>query len=130
MSESQPNVNRWSIGRVGSPHIKAQVGHLEFMLFVSNSFTLGSQRECGIWWKIGLMVSMCFQCGSLKGVLFWVIYTVNGSPRFSDSSWYWRGVETIGPDHVTKVNSNLFLDFTKERSVYFGTVNRPLFSNI
>ena len=34
-----PNVSRWNIGGIGSPTRGAGVGHIDFMLFVSISFT-------------------------------------------------------------------------------------------
>ena len=39
-----PNTSRWNIGGFGDG-----VGHVDFMLFVSISFALGSQ-----WWNMGL----------------------------------------------------------------------------
>ena len=41
-----PNASRWNMGRVGSPHFGAHVGHVDFMLFMSISFAFGSQRKC------------------------------------------------------------------------------------
>ena len=35
-----------------------RIGHVNFMLFVSYLFTLGTQRECGNWWNMGLTVLM------------------------------------------------------------------------
>ena len=43
-----PNARRWNIGCVGS-----RVGHVDFMLFVSISFAMSSQRECGFQWNMG-----------------------------------------------------------------------------
>ena len=40
------NMSQWNIGCVGSPDFGAHVGHVHFVLFVSISFALGSQREC------------------------------------------------------------------------------------
>ena len=40
-----PNASRWNIGGVGSPTRGAGVGHVDFMLYVSISFALVSQRE-------------------------------------------------------------------------------------
>ena len=52
-TQRNPNANRWNIGRVGSPHFGAHVGHGHFMLFVSISFALGSQSERGFQWNRG-----------------------------------------------------------------------------
>ena len=41
-----PNASQWNIGCVGSPGVGTRVGHVHFMLFVSISFVLGSQRRC------------------------------------------------------------------------------------
>ena len=49
-----PNASRWNIGGVGSPTQNSCVGHVDFMLFVSMSFALGSQREPSIQWNMGL----------------------------------------------------------------------------
>ena len=49
---------RWNIGRVGCPRLGACIGHVEFMLFVSISFVLGSQHEHGFWWNMGLTVKV------------------------------------------------------------------------
>ena len=40
----RPNASRWNIGRIGSPPIGAHVGHVDYKLFVSISFGLGSLR--------------------------------------------------------------------------------------
>ena len=52
-TQCKPNAWRWNIGCVGSPWIGAHVGHLHFMLFVSISFALGSQREHSLQWNMG-----------------------------------------------------------------------------
>ena len=52
-------MSRWNIGCVGSPRFGARVGHVDFMLFVSISFALGSQCERGFWWNMGLMHFSC-----------------------------------------------------------------------
>ena len=49
-----PNASQWNIGCVGSPRVGVRVGHVHFMLFVSISFALGSQRECSFQWNMGL----------------------------------------------------------------------------
>ena len=49
-----PNVSRWNIGCVGSHGIGTRVGHVHFMLFVSISFALGSQRKRSFQWNMGL----------------------------------------------------------------------------
>ena len=49
-----PNASRWNIDCVRSPRIGSHVGHVDFMLFVSISFTFGSQCECSFRWNIGL----------------------------------------------------------------------------
>ena len=48
-----PNASQWNIDCVGSPGIGAQVGHV-YMLFVSISFALGSQRKRNFQWNMGL----------------------------------------------------------------------------
>ena len=40
-----PNGSRWNIGGIGSPTRGAGDGHVDFMLFVSISFALVSQRK-------------------------------------------------------------------------------------
>ena len=40
-----PNASQWNVGCVGSPGFGACIGLVHFMLFVSISFALGSQRE-------------------------------------------------------------------------------------
>ena len=49
-----PNASRWNIGRVGSTRVGSCIGHVDFILFVSISFVLGSQCEHGFRWNIGL----------------------------------------------------------------------------
>ena len=49
-----PNANKWNIGRVGSPTQNSRVGHVDFMLFVSLSLALGSQRKHNFQWNMGL----------------------------------------------------------------------------
>ena len=51
-----PNASQWNIGCVGSPCVGARVGHVHFMLFVSISFALGSQRERSFQWNMSLRV--------------------------------------------------------------------------
>ena len=46
-----PNMSQWNIGGIGSSGVGACVGHVDFMLFVSISFALGSQREPSIQWN-------------------------------------------------------------------------------
>ena len=53
-STNQPNVSRWNVGHVGSPHVGAQVGHVDFTLFVLISFALGSRCERNFRWNMGL----------------------------------------------------------------------------
>ena len=48
-----PNASQWNIGCVGSPGIGACVGHVDFMMFVSISFALGSQHKCSFQWNMG-----------------------------------------------------------------------------
>ena len=55
-----PNASQWNIGcvgspGVGSPGVGAHVGHVHFMLSVSISFTLGSQRKRGFHWNMGFI---------------------------------------------------------------------------
>ena len=53
-TQRNTNTSRWNIGRVWSPRIGACIGHVDFMLFVSISCTLDSQREHSFWWNMGL----------------------------------------------------------------------------
>ena len=53
-STNKPNMSRGNIGHVGSPHIGARVGHVDFMLFVLISVALGSQCERNFRWNMGL----------------------------------------------------------------------------
>ena len=55
-----PNASQWNIGCVGSPGVGARVGHVHFMLFVSISFALGSQRERSFQWNMGFKVFSVF----------------------------------------------------------------------
>ena len=48
-----PNDSQWNIGRVGFPGVWACVGHVHFILFVSISFALGSQRKGSFQWNMG-----------------------------------------------------------------------------
>ena len=52
-----PNASRWNIGGVGSPTQNSRVGHVDFMLFVSLSLALASQREHNFQWNMGLTYS-------------------------------------------------------------------------
>ena len=45
-----PNANRWIIGSIGSPTQNSRIGHVDFMLFVSLSLALRSQREHNFQW--------------------------------------------------------------------------------
>ena len=49
-----PNTSRWNIVGVGSPTKNSRVDHVDFMLFVSLSLALGSQREHNFQWNMGL----------------------------------------------------------------------------
>ena len=49
-----PYASQWNISCVGSPGVGARVGHVHFMLFMSNSFALGSQHEHSFQWNMGL----------------------------------------------------------------------------
>ena len=40
-------------GLIGSPHFGVCISHVDFMLFVSISFALGSQRKRNSWWNMG-----------------------------------------------------------------------------
>ena len=51
-----PNASRWNIGGVGSPTQSSHVGHVDFMLFVSLSLALGSQRERNFQWNMGFRI--------------------------------------------------------------------------
>ena len=52
-----PNASQWNIGCVGCQMQNLHVGHVHFMLFVSISFVLGSQRKPSIQWNMGFRVS-------------------------------------------------------------------------
>ena len=55
-----PNANRWNISGVGIPTQGAGIGHVDFMLFVSISCALVSQRELSFQWNMGFRISeMC-----------------------------------------------------------------------
>ena len=47
-----PNGSQWNIGCFQTQNVC--VGHVYFMLFVSTSFALGSQRKCSFQWNMGL----------------------------------------------------------------------------
>ena len=47
-----PNTSQCNIGCVGSPGVGAPIGHVHFMLFVSISFALGSQRKRSFQWNM------------------------------------------------------------------------------
>ena len=49
-----PNESRWNIGYVGLQTQNSCVGPVLFMLFVSISFALGSQRKHSFHWNMGL----------------------------------------------------------------------------
>ena len=61
-----PNASRWNIDGVGSPTQNSRVGHVDFMLFGSISFALGSQREPSIQWNMGLTTPVNIHCRSTK----------------------------------------------------------------
>ena len=59
LHSANPNLHsasRWNRGCVGSPGVRSHVGHVDFMLFVSISFALGSQRERSFQWNMGLSI--------------------------------------------------------------------------
>ena len=58
MPYMSPNASRWNIGHVGASRFAACVGHVDFMLFVSISFTLGSQHKSNFWWNMGIINSV------------------------------------------------------------------------
>ena len=60
-TQCESNVSRWNVGRVGSPRVWAHVGHVHFMLFVSNSFALGSQRKCSVRWNMSFTMFTTLQ---------------------------------------------------------------------
>ena len=47
----KPNVNRWNIGRIGTPTQNSRVGHVDFIFLVSISFVLGPIFQ----WNMGLI---------------------------------------------------------------------------
>ena len=51
-----PNASQWNIGCVGFETQNYCVGHVHFMLFVSISFALGSQRKRSFQWNMGLRI--------------------------------------------------------------------------
>ena len=48
-----PYTSRWNIGGIGSQTRGAGIGHVDFILFVSISFALGSQRKPSFKWNMG-----------------------------------------------------------------------------
>ena len=52
--DANPDANQWNIGGVGLSGIGAGVGHVHFMLFMSISFALGTQRKLVFQWNMGL----------------------------------------------------------------------------
>ena len=61
MPNKSPNVSRWNIDCIGSPHIGTCIGRIDLMLFVSISVVLGSQHERGFWWNMGFtLILPCF----------------------------------------------------------------------
>ena len=51
-----PNSRRWNIGCVRVPNRGAGIGHVHFMLFVSISFVLGTQRKPIFEWNMGYRI--------------------------------------------------------------------------
>ena len=52
------NTSRWNIRGVGSLGVGSNIGHVHFMLFVSLSLALGSQREHNFQWNMGSYINM------------------------------------------------------------------------
>ena len=55
-----PDASRWNIGGVGPSIVGAGVGHVLFMLFMSISFAMGTQRKLVFQWNMGLRVRCLF----------------------------------------------------------------------
>ena len=51
------NKCQWNIGWVGYQTQNLRVGHVHFMLFVSISFALGSQRKCTFQWNMSFRIN-------------------------------------------------------------------------
>ena len=49
-----PHASQCNIGGVGSSGVGAGIGHVHFMLFMSISFALGTQRKLVFQWNMGL----------------------------------------------------------------------------
>ena len=49
LPNATPSAGKWNKGRVRSPHVGARTGHVDFTLFVSISFALGSQHTRVLW---------------------------------------------------------------------------------
>ena len=67
---TNPYANRWNIGRVGSPMQNSHVGHVDFMLFVSLSLALGSQRKHNFQWNMGFRYLSRFYIKLLSASLY------------------------------------------------------------
>ena len=61
------NASRWNIGGVGSLTKNSRIGHVDFMLFVSILFALGSQCEPSIQWNMGLREFSTYQFVDVVG---------------------------------------------------------------
>ena len=72
-----PNTSRWNIGCVGSPRVGSHISHVDIMLFVSISFTLGSQHERNFRWNMGFRCKRCLESSVCLFVeyLFYILYT-------------------------------------------------------
>ena len=53
-----PDASQWNIGGVGLSGVGAGVGHVHFMLFMSISFALGTQRKLVFQWNMGFRVGL------------------------------------------------------------------------
>ena len=73
-----PNMSRWNAGCMRSPTRGAGIGHVDFMLFVSISFVLVSQRKLSFQWNMGLGYTLhalhCLFCLQHKMYYFRCIF--------------------------------------------------------
>ena len=91
--ETEPGC--WNIGCVGSPRIEACIGHVDFMLFVSISFPLVSQRELNFRWNMGLKEVLATLKLNVK------LMVNEGKAETSPKSGAEKRKCTLGPPYVT-----------------------------
>ena len=76
MPNASSNVSRWNIGRVGFPVVRARIGLVDFMLFVSLSLALGSQQERNFRLNMGFRV--------------WILMVVMGGGKWLNVPRDWQ----------------------------------------